>query len=79
MWNFFQKLIVPFNKATQGEIFSKMNERTCKIIRDTRVIFWWNFWFYACDQKLLLVTFNVKSYLGSNVCYDRYQDPWLEE
>ena len=26
--------------------------------------FWWNFWFYACDQKLLLETFYVKSYLA---------------
>ena len=26
---------------------------------------WWNFWFYACDQKLLLVTFYVKSYLSA--------------
>ena len=25
------------------------------------------FWFYVCDQKLLLVTFYVKSYLGTEV------------
>ena len=28
-------------------------------------IFHWNFWFYACDQKLILVTFYVKPYLSN--------------
>ena len=32
--------------------------------------FWWNFWCHACDQKLLLVNFYVKSYLSTG------KGPW---
>ena len=39
------------------------NWRLLKSFYEKYQIFWWNFWFYACDQKLLLVTVYVKSYL----------------
>ena len=35
---------------------------------------WWNFWFNAFDQKLLLVTFYVKSYLALS-CIHSSADP----
>ena len=39
------------------------NRRLLNFFNEKYQMFWWNFWFYACDQKLLLVTFYVKSYL----------------
>ena len=39
------------------------NRRLLIFFSENYQSFWWNFWFYTCDQKLLLVTFYVKSYL----------------
>ena len=41
----------------------KQKRRLLKFFYGKYQIFWWNLWFYASDQKLLLVTFYVKSYL----------------
>ena len=55
-WNFPSKL------AIWSQIWTKIDCH-CNFFMKNINFFKWNFWFYACDQKLLLVTFYVKSYL----------------